>query len=367
MKLIIKQRFTIAITFLLCSAIANSAEQSTTERNIQLFQNKNILILGGTGYIGRALTTEILKYNPKSVVIFSRDEVKHFNFLNIFGKNAKIKNIIGDIRDIDCLMRATRGIDVVFHAAALKRMDDLERNVEEAIKTNILGSINVFNACVANNVPKVLFISTDKSCAPINIYGACKFASEKIFTNYDPTTIPTQFIVARYGNILESTGSVIPIFTDKIKKGEAIPLTDARMTRFILDKCEAIELIFDALYYGQGGEIFSKNMLAFKITDLIDILKAKFNATNEVRIVGLRPGEKIHEMVINESEMMRTYEYKNYYIIRPSVMDITSLSDNELPTYIARGKRLEMDHFSSDQAVITKEEVSSLFKKLGLI
>ncbi|MDR3550957.1 MAG: polysaccharide biosynthesis protein [Candidatus Babeliales bacterium] len=366
---IIKKQLTCVIAFLLCSIAvqSNCSDPYYNEKHLTLFENKNILILGGTGFIGRALTTEILKYNPKSIVIFSRDEVKHFNFINIFGNNPKIKHVIGSIRDIDCLTRATRGIDMVFHAAALKRMDDLERNVEEAIKTNILGSINVFNACVANNVPKVLFISTDKACSPINIYGACKFASEKIFTNYDQSHITTQFIVARYGNILESTGSVIPIFTDKILKGEAIPLTDPEMTRFILDKHEAIDLIFDALHYGTGGEIFSKKTISFKITDLIEILKTKFKATNPVKIIGLRPGEKIHEMLVNESEMARTFEYKNCYIIYPSVRDMSKTGDDELPFYITRGKKLAMHHFSSDQTLLTQDEVSSLFKKFGLL
>lgn len=362
----IKNLLFISLLWTISSAYAQH-DPHYNEKHLALFENKNILILGGTGFIGRALTTEVLKYNPKSVAIFSRDEVKHFNFNNIFGNNPKIKNIIGDIRDVDCLMRATRGIDIVFHAAALKRMDDLERNVEEAIKTNILGSINVFNACVANNVPKVLFISTDKSCSPINIYGACKFASEKIFTNYDQTHINTQFIVARYGNILESTGSVIPIFTDKILKGEAIPLTDPEMTRFILDKHEAIDLIFNALHYGTGGEIFSKKTISFKITDLIEILKAKYKATNPIKIIGLRPGEKIHEMLVNESEMARTYEYKDCYIIYPSVKDMSKLSTDQLPFYITRGKKLKMHHFSSDQTLLTQDEVSSLFKSIGLL
>lgn len=338
--------------------------------NNELFENKNILILGGTGYLGRAITTEVLKYNPNKVIIFSRDEVKHFNITKIFNNNSKIHNIIGDIRDYDSLLKATQSVDIVFHVAALKRMDALESNPEEAVKTNILGSLNVFNACSRNNVDKVLFISTDKACSPINIYGACKFVSEKIFTNYDRKKITTKFIVARFGNILESTGSVIPIFTEKIKNGEDIPLTDCKMTRFIVSKEEAVELIFDALRYGVGGEIFVKQLPALKITDLIEILKDKFNAHNAIKVIGLRPGEKIHEVLINESEMARTREFNNCLIIRSSVADLFYNNQQEEPLYIKYGTLINQDlmqEYSSHNAIIPKNVLAELFIKLGLL
>jgi len=334
----------------------------------ELFENKNILVLGGTGYLGRAIVTEVLKHNPNTITILSRDEVKHFNITKIFNNNPKVQNIIGDIRDYTTILKVTRDIDIVFHVAALKRMDVLESNVEEAIKTNILGSINVFNASISNNVDKVLFISTDKACLPINTYGACKFVSEKIFTNYDKKRIKTKFIIARFGNILESTGSVIPIFIDKIKNGEDIPLTNENMTRFIICKEEAVELIFDALRYGTGGEIFIKRLPALKIIDLIDILKDKFNANNKIRLIGLRPGEKIHEVLINKSEMARTLEFNDRFIIRSSILPISN-NELEVPLYIKLGKPVDkelINKYSSDQAVISKEALSELFKKLGL-
>lgn len=338
--------------------------------NNELFENKNILILGGTGYLGRAIAIEVLKYHPKKVIIFSRDEVKHFNTTKIFGNNPLVQNVIGDIRDYDSLLKATRGIDIVFHVAALKRMDALENNVEEAIKTNILGTLNVVNACVNNNIDKLLFISTDKASSPINTYGACKFVSEKILTNYDRKKTKTKFIVTRFGNILESTGSVIPIFTDKIKNGEDIPLTDSRMTRFIISKEEAVELIFNALRYGIGGEIFVKRLPSHKVTDLIDILRTKYDGDNNIKIIGLRPGEKIHEVLINESEIIRTYCFENYFVITPSVKEWLPTPDEEMPYYIRYGVKADeakIPKYSSDQETVDQEELTEIFIKLGLL
>jgi UDP-N-acetylglucosamine 4,6-dehydratase len=338
--------------------------------NRELFEDKNILIIGGTGYLGRAIATEILQYNPRQIALFSRDEVKHFACTKIFSNNPIIKNIIGDIRDYTTLEKATKDRDIVFHVAALKRMDVLENNVEEAIKTNIIGSLNVFNACATNNVPKVLFISTDKACLPINIYGACKFASEKIFTNYDKSAISTKFIVARFGNILESTGSVIPTFVEIIKAGKEIPLTDEQMTRFIITKEGACQLLFDALRYGIGGEIFIKRLSSFKITDLIAVLKDAFRANNPVRVVGLRPGEKIHEVLINTSEIARTIDFNGLYIVQPSIsIGLEGHSQHEMPLYRIMGKQLAPNfpqEYSSDQEVISQQEISLFFQEQGI-
>jgi len=328
------------------------------------------VVLGGTGYLGRAITEEVLKDSPNSVTIFSRDEVKHFHCVKLFGNNPKLHMVIGDIRDYDAVLQVTKDADIVFHAAALKRMDALESNVQEAIKTNVLASINVFNACVTNNVDKVLFVSTDKASSPINAYGACKFVSEKIFTNYDRRKIKTKFVVTRFGNILESTGSVIPIFIDKIKSGQDIPLTDDRMSRFIICKREASQLMCDALRYGVGGEIVTKRLPALKVTDLIAVLKSHFNAENETHVIGLRPGEKLHEVLVNAFEMKRSYEYKNYLIVRPSVEDIVGGMDQEDPIYVKDGCYLgdgELRDYSSDQEVISQDALLDLFKKLCIL
>jgi FlaA1/EpsC-like NDP-sugar epimerase len=338
--------------------------------NQELFENKNILILGGTGFLGKALITEILKYNPNTIIIYSRDEVKHFNLTKTFPNNPTIQSIIGDIRDYDHLLRVTKNIDIVFHAAALKRIDILEDNVEESIKTNIIGSLNVFNACVANQVSKVIFISTDKACSPVNTYGACKFISEKIFTNYNQNKSSTKCMVARYGNVLDSTGSVIPIFIAKIKNGEDIPLTHIRMTRFIISKEEAVALVFDALRYGVGGEVFIKRLPALKVIDLIEVLKEKYNAHNVVKLIGLRPGEKIHEELINEAEIPRMIAFNHYFIIRPSVAEQFYNDAKEMPIYVQRGTLISTETltgYSSDQALISKDELAEIFNKLNLL
>lgn len=333
--------------------------------NQELFADKTILILGGTGFLGFAITNEVLKYNPKKVTIFSRCEVKHYRNKQQIGNNPRVYNVVGDIRDYDALMHATRGVDIVFHVAALKRMDLMERNVAEVIKTNVLGSINVFNACVANDVKKVVFISTDKGCLPINAYGGCKFLSEKLFTNYDKS-ISTQFMVARFGNIFDSTGSAVSLFVRKIKNGENVPLTDPRMTRFIITREDAGELLCDVLRYGIGGEIFIKKLPAFKITDLIDVIKEMFHADNEVKVMGLRPGEKIHEALINGEEMARSFEFQDCYVIKPSITDPYDCGEKDVPVYMQYGTLVDKNkasHFSSDQAVISKEELSVYFEK----
>ena len=336
--------------------------------NSALLKGKTILITGGTGYLGQALTEEILKQNPKSIRVFSRDEVKHFNFQEKFSNNKKIRNFLGDIRDFPRLLKATRGADIVIHAAALKRLDLLEYNVDESIKTNILGTLNVVNACLENNVQKAIMISTDKACSPVNTYGACKFVSERIFSesNYNKGDIRTVFTTVRYGNVLESTGSVIPFFSEKIINGDIIPLTDTRMTRFIISPKEAVELVFNAIRYGTGGEIFVPKLPSFKITDLIEILKEKYHKDNKVKVIGTRPGEKIHELMINGSEMPRTYDFKKLYVIASSIQDF----GNKKPVYIKKGKLLNekiMKEYSSEDVLIFKEGVSKIFKKLGLI
>lgn len=358
-----------SILFTLCIINAISAENNALiPTNADLFTNKSIVVLGGTGYLGRAIVQEVLQYNPHTVRIVSRDEVKHFKLLTDFSYDPRIKSIIGDIRDYDSMLAATRDADIVFHVAALKRMDALESNTLEAVKTNIIGSMNVFKACNHNKVDKMLFISTDKACSPINIYGACKFVSEKIFTNYNPATHHTKCIVTRFGNILESTGSVIPIFIDKIKKGEDLTLTSDQMTRFIIDKKDAVSLICDALRYGQGGEIFIKRLPAMKIIDLIDVLKQLFNTTSNIKHIGLRPGEKLHEVLANEFELARAILFKDFIIIQPSV----SYKHPHQAYYEEHGIKVFNTHepiqeISSDKAVLASNELLNLLEQLQIM
>jgi len=333
-----------------------------------MFKNKTVLITGGTGFLGRNLVRKILSENPHAIRVFSRDEVKHHNLQEEFKEDiSKIRNFIGDVRDYERLKKATRGCDIVIHAAALKRLDILEYNVEEAIKTNITGTLNVVNACLENDVEKAVFISTDKACSPINTYGACKFVGERIFieSNYSKGNKKTIFTCVRYGNVLESTGSVIPFFESKIKNEEKIPLTDNRMTRFIITPEQAIELIIKALKYGKGGEVFVPRLNSFRIIDLIEILKKKNNAKNEVVISGLRPGEKIHEWMINDAEIRRTYQFEDLFVITSEIG-----SKAKDAKYILSGEKLgesSMQYYGSDQYLLSVEEVSKLFKELGLI
>jgi len=331
----------------------------------KLLKGKTILITGGTGFLGITLTREILKQNPQSIRLFSRDEVKHHRIQELFSHHPKIRNFIGDVRDYPRLLKATRNVDIVIHAAALKRIDLLEYNVEEAIKTNIIGTQNVVNVCLTNGVEKAIFISTDKACSPVNTYGACKFVGERIFSesNFSKGDIRTIFTTVRYGNVLESTGSVIPFFNSKIKNGNKIPLTDSRMTRFIISPEQAVDLIFSAIKYGEGGEIFVPKLSSFKIVDLIDILKEKHKAKNKIKIIGIRPGEKIHELLINKTEIPRTVSFKNLYII-------TSCIDNHKPLYLRAGKKINealIKNYNSKDYLLTKIEIKKLFKQLELI
>ncbi len=336
-----------------------------------IFKDKVVLITGGTGFLGRSLTKEILKCNPHSIRIFSRDEVKHHKVQELFKYNEKLRNFIGDIRDYERIKKATKGADIVIHAAALKRLDILEYNVEESIKTNIIGTLNVVKACLENDVKKSIFISTDKACSPVNTYGACKFVSERIFTesNFNKGYAQTQFICVRYGNVLESTGSVIPFFEEKIKKGEIIPLTNERMTRFIITPAQAVKLIFDAIKYGVGGDVFVPILPAFKITDLIEILKEKHGANNSVKVIGVRPGEKIHELMVNASEVPRTYRFKKMYVITSCIEKYRPKMKN-VPEYVKNSNRLReeiMEEYNSKDSVISKDDVKKLFKELKLI
>ena len=331
-----------------------------------IFKGKSILITGGTGYLGRHLTSEILKYDPHSIRILSRDEVKHHKMQELFGSDKKLRHFIGDVRDYDRVEKATKDVDIVIHAAALKRLDMIEYNVDESVKTNVIGTLNVVRACVANDVKKAVFVSTDKACSPINTYGACKFLAERIFADSNKSKGParTVFTMVRYGNVLESTGSVIPFFVSKIKNGEDIPLTDDEMTRFIISPQEAVQLVFDSLIYGKGGEVFVPKLPSFRIIDLIEILKEKYNSDSKVKVIGIRPGEKINESMINEAEARRTYDFKDMYVI---TSEINKIQDAE---YLKSGKKLakkDMTHYSSDQNLVSKEEVKKIFKKLSII
>lgn len=292
-----------------------------------MLNNKNILITGGTGSFGKKFLEMIFaRYNPNKVIIYSRDEFKQSNMkLEYMNKidMSKVRFFIGDVRDKERLYRAFEGVDYVIHAAAMKQVPTCEYNPFEAIKTNINGAQNVIDAALDRGVKKVVALSTDKAVNPINLYGGTKLVSDKLFiaANAYSGMKGTSFSVVRYGNVAGSRGSVIPIFKNKIDQGESeLPITDARMTRFWITLEQGVELVFKALEESRGGETYISKIPSFKITDL-----AKAMLPNVKLIeIGIREGEKLHEVMITNDDAARTYEYEKHYIIYPNFdwMDI---------------------------------------------
>ncbi|MCK9300781.1 MAG: UDP-N-acetylglucosamine 4,6-dehydratase (inverting) [Bacteroidales bacterium] len=279
---------------------------------------KGILITGGTGSLGQALTKEILTKwpNVKRLVIYSRDEQKQFQMSQNFSesKYPQIRFFIGDVRDKERLIRAMKGIDYVIHAAAMKHVPIAEYNPDECVKTNIFGAQNVIDACLETNVERVVALSTDKACAPINLYGATKLASDKLFVAANNITgwNPIRFSVVRYGNVMGSNGSVIPFFIEKKKEG-VLPITDFNMTRFNISLQGGVDMVMFALFNAWGGEIYVPKIPSYRITDLAKAIAPEC----EYEEIGIRPGEKIHEEMITSSDAFYTYDIGKYYAILP--------------------------------------------------
>lgn len=284
-----------------------------------MLTGKSILITGGTGSLGKALTGHILKTWPdiKRLVIFSRDEQKQFQMAQDFpqSKFPQIRFFIGDVRDFDRVKRALKGIDYVIHAAAMKHVHIAEYNPMECVKTNILGAENIINACLETEVKKVVALSTDKAAAPVNLYGATKLASDKLFVaaNNIRGWNPIIFSVVRYGNVMGSNGSVIPFFINKRKEG-VLPITDETMTRFNITLQGGVDMVLHALEHAWGGEIFVPKIPSYKITDVAEAIGPECKKV----IIGMRPGEKIHEEMITTSDSFYTYDLGTYYAIIPS-------------------------------------------------
>jgi len=284
-----------------------------------MLDNSSILITGGTGTLGKALTRKILANYPKvkRLVIYSRDEQKQFFMSKEFpeSKYPNIRYFIGDIRDYSRLKRALNNIDYVIHTAAMKHVPIAEYNPMECIKTNVLGAENLINACFSKNIKKVVALSTDKAAAPINLYGATKLTSDKLFiaANNIKGTNDIKFSVVRYGNVMGSNGSVIPYFISIKDKGE-FPITDPKMTRFNILIDEGVDLVLYTLKHGWGGEIYVPKIPSYRITDLAKAI----SPTNKHKIIGLRPGEKIHEEMITSSDSFFTYDLGKYFAILPS-------------------------------------------------
>ena len=289
------------------------------KNNLDL-KNKTVLITGGTGSLGKALTAYILKNHPniQKLVILSRDEQKQFQMAQEFSEKSfpQIRYLLGDVRDQNRLVRAFQGIDIVIHAAAMKHVHLAEYNPDECIKTNIGGAQNVIHAALQANVSNVVALSTDKACAPINLYGATKLTSDKLFVaaNNIRGANPIKFSVVRYGNVMGSNGSVIPFFIKKRHEGK-LPITDMSMTRFNISLQGGVDMVMHAIEHAWGGEIFIPKIPSYKITDVAKAVAPEC----DLEIVGIRPGEKIHEEMITSSDAFYTYDLGKYYTILPSV------------------------------------------------
>ena len=301
-----------------------------------MLKNSSILITGGTGSFGNTFVPMTLKkYNPKKLVIYSRDEMKQWDMAKKFNDDNRVRFFIGDVRDKDRLHRALTGIDYVVHAAATKIVPTAEYNPFECVKTNINGAMNLIDTCIDQKVKRVVALSTDKASSPINLYGATKLASDKLFiagNNYTGFQ-DTSFSVVRYGNVMGSRGSVIPYFNQIKSKGK-IPITDERMTRFMISLEQGVELVWHAFEDMIGGEIYVKKIPSMKVTDLASVIAP--DAKQE--IIGIRPGEKLHEQMIGEEDSDYTYEYSSYYKILPAINNWSNDSNR-----IKNGKKVEKD------------------------
>ena len=282
-----------------------------------MLKNKRILLTGGTGSFGNAFVPMTLKkYNPKELIVFSRDEIKQWDMAMRFAEDPRVKFVVGDVRDQARLLQVLKGVDHVDHAAATKIVPTAEYNPSECIKTNILGAMNLIDACNDAGVETCVALSTDKASNPINLYGATKLASDKLFCASNPLNerTGTRFSVVRYGNVMGSRGSIIPFFLSLREKGE-LPITDERMTRFMITLDDAVSLVWDAFDTMIGGEIYVKKIPSMTV---IDIARA-ISPDARHKIIGIRPGEKIHEQMIGVEDAEHTYEYEDHYKILPAI------------------------------------------------
>lgn len=306
-----------------------------------MFDNKAILITGGTGSFGKDFIRALLsRHKPKRVVVYSRDELKQFEMQQEFDQPC-MRFFIGDVRDRDRLVQAMRGIDYVVHAAAMKQVPTAEYNPMECIKTNIYGAENVIHAAMANEVERIIALSTDKAANPVNLYGATKLASDKLFVaaNNIAGGLRTRFSVVRYGNVVGSRGSVVPYFKNLLANGAAeLPITDVRMTRFWITLPQAVEFVFKNFQRMHGGEIFVPKIPSVRIVDLASAMGPGLPH----KIIGIRPGEKLHEIMCPADDSHLTLEFADHYVIRPTIT-FTSASDytvnglGESGTVVAQG------------------------------
>ena len=330
-----------------------------------MFNDANILITGGTGSFGKKYTKILLEnYKPNKIIIYSRDELKQYEMSQTYNDKC-MRYFIGDVRDKDRLKKALYGVDFVIHAAALKHVPIAEYNPMECIKTNIHGAGNVIDAALEEGVKKVIALSTDKAANPINLYGATKLASDKLFiaANNIKGARRTAFSVVRYGNVVGSRGSVVPFFKKLISEGaKEIPVTDERMTRFWITLREGVEFVLKNFERMQGGEIFIPKIPSMKITDL-----AKALAPNlPIKIIGIRPGEKLHEVMVPKDDSHLTWEFNNHFVIEPTIQ-FTKKADFSTNLLGEKGKKVALGfEYSSDKndKWLNKEELLKMIESV---
>ncbi len=340
-----------------------------------MFKNKTVLITGGTGSLGHTLVKRLMSNGddvPKKIIIFSRDEAKqHSMKLEWANMKAATDNIyyhnydqilsfrIGDIKDYNSLLEPVKEADIIIHAAALKQVPVCEYFPEESLKTNVLGDINLIRALkeTENHVNTVIGISTDKACKPINTYGICKALQERLLINANLNCKKIRFICVRYGNVLASRGSVIPLFKEQISSGGPITITTPDMTRFFLNLDNAVDIVFDALKHAKPGEIFIPIVPSAKITDLAELIIGKARNV-AIKYTGIRPGEKIHEVLISEEEINNTYRKGKYYVIQSNLPELQTVKIKKL---------ILSEQYSSGNSVMTKAELKKMLLANGFI
>ena len=328
-----------------------------------MFKNKTILVTGGTGSFGKALVSNIISNhsNFKKLIIFSRDELKQYEMLqNKIYQHKNVRMILGDIRDFRSIKRALQEVDIIIHAAALKQVPTAEYNPFQFIQTNVIGSQNIIEAALDTNVSQVVALSTDKASSPINLYGATKLCLEKLFVsaNNIKGKKKINFSVVRYGNVIGSRGSVIPYFINKFKNKQILTVTDPKMTRFNINLNQAINLVYNSLKQSKSGEIFVPKIPSFKITDLVQAI----TNNNKFKIIGIRPGEKLHEELVSIYEGHYTVEFKDYYAILPSN------NKNEIDLYCKKTKAKKVKNnfcYTSDKNPIflSVDNLKKIIKK----
>ncbi|MBM15560.1 MAG: hypothetical protein CMH75_05675 [Nitrospina sp.] len=333
-----------------------------------MFEGKTILITGGTGSLGQALTKKLLTLNADTIRIFSRNESKQIEMESKFD-DSRLRFLVGDVRDTNRLYSALEDVDIVFHAAALKHVPKIEYNPFESIKTNVIGSQNIIDNSLRQDVEKVICVGTDKAVSPLNTYGATKLLMEKLFVtanNYvNPEKHKTKFIAVRYGNVLGSSGSVIPKFISLIKQKKSLTITDLQMTRFTITMDEALDFILNATKNGKGSEIFIPKLKSYDMSILLDTLTDLYGELKQ-NIIGIRPGEKLHETLINHDEIRYTWNIENMYMLANPHYKL--FNDNDiLENYNGITKIDDIDSYSSDIGQrISKDELKIKIQNLGL-